>query len=388
MTQRSSLEPAVFSAASPSFAAPLWRVGATPELREQWRGLACEAGEPNPFFEEWALLPALEQFDAAGEVRFATLHAAGRLVGLAPIVHARRYYGRPLPHWTIWLHANAFVGAPLIARGFEPAFWAALLDWCDDRPGLSPWLHCPALPGEATPGALQAAARSQARPAAVVQETQRALLHSPLAPEAYFERAMSAKKRKELRRQAKRLGEEGQLCFAREDGAAGLDVWIAAFLDLEARGWKGAGGSALAEATETTRFFRAALTGAAAAGRLERLSLTLDGRPIAMLANFLCPPGAFAFKTAYDEEFARFSPGVLLQRENLDLLARPDIAWCDSCAAAGHPMIERIWREKRTVSSVNVALGGPLRRQLAHAMMRIEARRATRPTRADAAKED
>ena len=59
-----------------------------------------------------------------------------------------------------------------------------------------------------------------------------------------------------------------------------------------------------------------------------------------MLATFLTPPGAFSFKTTFDEAFARFSPGVLLQRENLELLARPSIEWTDSCADMDHPMID------------------------------------------------
>ena len=119
--------------------------------------------------------------------------------------------------------------------------------------------------------------------------------------------------------------------FERAADDAGLDRWIDTFLALERAGWKGREGSALACDPRKEALFRAALGGAAAAGRLERLSLMLDGRAIGMLVNFLCPPAAFSFKTAYDERYARYSPGVLLQRENLALLTRDDIAWTDSC---------------------------------------------------------
>jgi hypothetical protein len=93
-----------------------------------------------------------------------------------------------------------------------------------------------------------------------------------------------------------------------------------------------------------------------------------------MLATFLTPPGAFSFKTAFDESFARFSPGVLLQRENLEMLARADIAWADSCAAMDHPMIDHFWRERRTVVSRNVAIGGQARRLLFRALAARETR--------------
>ena len=74
--------------------------------------------------------------------------------------------------------------------------------------------------------------------------------------------------------------------FERSDGVTDLDGWIDEFLALERRGWKGANGSALACAADTTALFRNALHGAAQAGKLELLTLRLDGRAIAMLVTF------------------------------------------------------------------------------------------------------
>ncbi|MFM5906216.1 MAG: GNAT family N-acetyltransferase, partial [Novosphingobium sp.] len=184
--------------------------------------------------------------------------------------------------------------------------------------------------------------------------------------------SMSGKKRKELRRQYNRLAEMGALTFARSDDAQGLDGWIDDFLRLEMAGWKGQAGSALACSPQTETLFRDSLIGAAQHGRLERITLALDGAPIAMLVNFLTAPGAFSFKTAFDESYSRFSPGVLLQRENLALLERDDIAWCDSCAAADHPMIDHIWRERRTVGALSIAIGGKLRRLAFRALLTAE----------------
>jgi hypothetical protein len=167
-----------------------------------------------------------------------------------------------------------------------------------------------------------------------------------------------AKKRKELRRQANRLAEQGAVAFRRWRAGDPAGPWIDAFLALEARGWKGRAGSALASQGDTEAWFRAIVPAAAAAGRLDMRALDLDGRPLAMLVNFLCPPGGFSFKTAFDEDHARFSPGVLLQQANLDLLGDPRIMWVDSCAAPGHPMIDSVWRERRALVWVNVPLSG------------------------------
>lgn len=350
-----------------------WRAAHVLDNGWDWDDLAHRSSTPNPFFERWALLPALENFAADHPVRLVTLYDGETLVGLMPLAISRDYYGKTIPHVSCWLHHNAFCGAPLVAQGYEIAFWSALLDWADDCGKGAPFLHLAKLPSES---ALHAALRNvlalQQRPATVVQSVERALLASDLAPEAYFEQSMSSKKRKELRRQYNRLSEEGELYFHRSEGSEGIEAWIDAYLFLEKSGWKGEQGSSLADHSDTSEFFRAAITGAAEAGRLERLTLTLDGRPIAMLANFLTPPGAYSFKTTFDESYGRFSPGVLLQRENLELLARDGIEWADSCAAADHPMIERIWRERRALVSCNIALGGAIRRGTMRMLARLE----------------
>jgi CelD/BcsL family acetyltransferase involved in cellulose biosynthesis len=343
----------------------------------QWDALAQWAASPNPFLESWFLLPALEAFDTTNRVYLLRVEADGILAGLLPIARAKRYYRHPLSHWGNWTHANCFLGAPLVARGFEKSFWRALLGWADDNAAGALFLHLAHQPLDgALYHAMIAALAEQERPYAIVHREQRALLASQLAPEAYLEAALSPKKRKELRRQHKRLAEQGALRFERRNDSTAIDEWIEAFLWLEATGWKGNSGSAMANGMDTMQLFTEALRGAAARGRLERLTFSLDGEPIAMLANFISPPGSFAFKTAFDERFARFSPGVLLQRENLALLEREGIAWCDSCASSDHPMIDHLWRERRTIGRVSIAIGGAARRAMFRAIAWAETRRS------------
>lgn len=340
-----------------------------------WDDLPARAAEPNPFAERWCAEPALEAFDPAGKASLAALTVAGKLAGILPLARRWTYEGYPFPHIGNWLHANAFCGAPLVAAGHEHIFWRELLAWADGAAGRAMFLHIECLPAD---GPIYAALRdicaASHRVAAVVHRVDRAMLASDLNPQAYYDASISAKKRKELRRQHARLAEQGKLRFERKVDAAGLPAWTEAFLTLERAGWKGREGSALACAPAKASFFRRTLARAAERDRLERLTLTLDEAPIAMLANFLTPPGAYSFKTTYDERYARFSPGVLLQRENLDLLGREGIAWADSCAAADHPMIERIWREKRPIVRVSIAIGGPLRRAASAAIFRAETR--------------
>lgn len=360
-------------------------------LARAWDALADAASEPNAFAERWCLQPALHLLDPHRAARLVAVREGdgGPLIGVMPLATARRYGRLPLRHVTAWSHPNHFHGAPLVRAGCEVAFWRALLGWCDGQPWAQTLLQLPRLTEDGPlHRALELVARERGAGASVVHRELRALLASDLDPASYWDAAMRSKKRKELRRQANRLAEEGAMTFAQWQADDDAVPWAEDFLALEARGWKGAAGSALASQADTLAWFRAIIAGAAAAGRLDMRRMRLDDRPLAMLVNFLCEPGGFGFKTAYDEDYARFSPGVLLQQDNLDLLDRPDIGWIDSCAAPDHPMIDSIWRERRALVWVNVPIGGRLDRLRFAALTRAEAawrrlRRTPAPTPAE-----
>ena len=350
---------------------------------EDWDALAAEASEPNPFFESWYLMPSLRAFDPDGEIAILRFEHEGRLAGLMPLVRRAFYYRWPIPFMGNWMHANSFCGTPLIAKGSEVAFWQALLRWADENARLALFLHLRGIALDGVPwAALRGVLETEDRRWKCVHHEERALLASTQQPEAYWQASLSGKKRKELRRQARRLSEEGSVSIERLTDDHALDEWIESFLMLENAGWKGRGHSSLASDAATSQLFAESLAGAAARGKLERLALRLDGKPIAMLASFLSAPGAFSYKTAYDEAYSAFSPGVLLQRENLRLLTRDDIAWTDSCAAEGHPMIDHIWRERRGLARLNIAIGGSARRAIFDA---VASRETSHPLPGDAA---
>jgi CelD/BcsL family acetyltransferase involved in cellulose biosynthesis len=350
-----------------------WRDCEAASLVAQWDALAAEAAEPNPFYQSWYLLPSLRALDPADRVELLWLEEDGRLIGLMPVRRHPAYYGYPVPHLRNWVHDNCFCGLPLVAPGRERQFWRAVLAWCDATAGSSLFLHLMQMPATGPlHQALKAELQAQRRGAVTVVDEERALLASNLAPEDYFEASITGKKRKELRRQYRRLAEEGVLAVERLRGDEGIAQWIAQFLELEAKGWKGRAGSSLAADPANAALFSASMAGAAERGQLERLALTLDGRPIAMLATFLSPPGAFSYKTAFDEAFARFSPGVLLQHEALAMLGDAHVHWVDSCAAPDHAMIDHIWRERRRIARHSIAIGGRIRRHIFTLLARRE----------------
>lgn len=324
-----------------------------------WRRLADNASEPNIFHAPDFLIPAIRHCDSLQRARLLTLQIDGQLCGVMPLAR-EKFYGRwPVPHTQNWRHPNCFLGTPLVRPGHEAVFWQTLLADLDRKPAAGLFLH---LHGIATDGPVYAALEQlcarQHRACAIVLAEERAMLATDLPGPAYYEQVVRKKKRKELARLRNRLAELGTIETVQGCEDAGLDAWLDAFLALEQSGWKGRNGSALADMPETRGLFLDATHAAHAAGRLHLVAMRLDGRPIAMLVNFLSPPGGFSFKTAFAEEFSRFSPGVLLQIDNLDILADNGLAWMDSCAAEGHPMIDSLWAERRHVARVSVALKG------------------------------
>lgn len=347
------------------------------DFNRRWLELAQRASEPNPFCETWFLLPSLEAFAKPGsDIILLSAFSGELLVGLMPVDRTLDYYGHVLPHVAAWLHDNTFYGAPLVRRGYESEFWIALLEHLDAKPGGSFFFHCPSLDENGPLSkALANILKEAPRASAVVMRQERAMLHSTLSRDDYLVRSLSKKHAKELRRQRRRLAELGALTTDHRTGDEALDERIEEFIAFEGAGWKGKAGSSLGSDPAKAAFFSEVLRGAARFGRLERLALRLDGKAVAMLVRFVTAPGCYSFKTAFDERHAAHSPGMQLQIDNLSVLERSEIEWSDSCAAQGHPMIDRLWTERRQLVSRNIAIGGPLRRSAGRALMAWETRK-------------
>ena len=335
-----------------------------------WDDLADHASEPSIFAERWFLLPALAHLTPPAGVRMLAVWQGHALLGLMPLAIDSHYGRAPVRNVQNWRHHHNFLGTPLIRAGQEKSFWTALLAALDAADWAPGFLHLTAM---AQGGPVLAGLRDAGRRMDVVHRRERAMLQSALSSQAYYEATVRKKKRKEIGRLMARLAEQGTVEYARYRRGEDLAAWCDDFLALEQSGWKGRAGSALGSAPETEAFLRAIVAGAEAAQRLDFVRLSLDGRPIAMLLNLLSPPGSFSFKIAFDEEFARFSPGVLIQLENLKILERRGIAWMDSCAVENHSMINSLWGERRTIVRVTVPLAG-LRRRLAYAACRAAER--------------
>lgn len=334
-------------------------------LLRAWAMLADAGAQANVFAHPAMLLPAIAALDNDGSAMLAIVRDdGGALIGVMPVTMAKRLGRFPLSTVTNWTHANSFLAPICIAAGAEADFWSALI------PALSHFApHARALMIDALPegGPIHAGLLAAAGTPGLRCSVERQVVRAMLAPdtaresgwaEAYWDAGVRPKKRKELRRQWNRLNDEGTVAMGELDAGEDAAPWIDEFLALEKSGWKGANGSAIASQAGTESFFRDAISAAHDRGALCFTALQLDGRAIAMLLTLINGKAGFSFKTAFDETYARYSPGVLLQRESLNILAARDLDWIDSCAAQDHPMIDSLWHERRSIIGVSCALPG------------------------------
>jgi CelD/BcsL family acetyltransferase involved in cellulose biosynthesis len=325
-----------------------------------WQALADRAADANAFYEPWCLLPALEQYGAGRDTRIVFVQSGqdGRLLGVFPMEARARFHGLPVPHLVAWRHPHAFLAQPLVDQTHAVQVWQRFLAWAG-RDGA--WfVDLPEMIGDGpTAAALQAAAGGRCR---VIDSFDRALLlrDAPTAQD-YIDGASSSGSRKDWRRLMRRLSEQGTLEVRSLQASDDVAPWISDFLMMEAAGWKGRNGTALATDAAGTAFFHNMATAAHARGALHMAGLFMDGRAVALQCNLFAQGQGAAFKVAFDENWAAFSPGVLLEVEAIrDVYARPGFVAMDSCTGRDHPLMNRLWRGVRRIDRCRVAtrMGG------------------------------
>ncbi len=323
-----------------------------------WQELVAAAEEPNPYYEPWMFLPSLAA-DAAGLrclLVWRTERGQRVLDGFLPFRVVPRFKGMPLAVLSSWTHPSWPLGTPLLRRGRGVHSLQAVLAWLDDSPFAG--IELRAIPCDGpVHTALATCTRESARMLFSDAFT-RPLLRRAASAEEYLEQALSRESRKDLRRKARRLGEAGRLEPVALAPGADPAPWIEAFLNLEGAGWKGAAHGALACKPGTLAFARAALAAAHRLGRLELVGLDLDGKPISRCINLTAGPGGYAYRTAYDERFARHSPGILAEIETIRALhADPRRQWMDSITDPDNATLGRLWTDRRSLQSTVVASG-------------------------------
>lgn len=300
----------------------------TAPLAAEWDALADEVGAA-PFlrpgwFDAW-----YEAF-AESAPRVYCVRRSGRLIGVLPMIGNRTMRSPTNAHTPFFdvLAADAGAADELAAFLTSGRPRRIVLELCNTD--------------VTTTAAFVDGIR--ARGYHVVAEVMRSLPYIEAGrPWAHYEKQVGTKLRSDLRRQRRRLEDEGDVSIDVTVGMDGLDDRLAECFRMEASGWKGRRGTAIESDPRTRAFYTRIAHWLADQGSLELCILRLDGRAIAFEFNIRGTEVYYGFKSGYDDAFRRFGPGKLLLVEMIrgafdrdlryDFLGDADeykLRWCDA----------------------------------------------------------
>ena len=354
------------------------------DLQQELDFLSNRAMEANVFFTGRFLAPAMPRLEDR-QIRLALIRdeTAGRsrLRLLMPFSIEKPGFSVGPSIIRVWANPFGPLGTPLVdAEGAAETVDNLLEGLASDEAHLPQILVLPdvRLNGRFVHLA-KAVALARDLPVTVTNSYDRPMLQSTLEGPDYLALTVSRLHRKEMRRQWRQLEDMGTLEFTVARQPAEIRFRMEEFLALEASGWKGRKRTALVVDRYRAAFAREAITNLAEADGVRIHTLDLNGKAIASIVVFMMAGEAFTWKTAYDETFARFSPGKLLIARltewNLD---DANITRTDSCAVPDHPIVGRLWAEREEMGTLMIGLRRNADRDVRQAAKQLHLYRSTR----------
>jgi CelD/BcsL family acetyltransferase involved in cellulose biosynthesis len=281
-------------------------------LVDGWGALADRVAAP-PALHPGYLLAWEGAHAAPGRLRALAARREGELSAVLPLVMSRSGIS------TVALHDVEEAGIVAVDEDAALAVARAALSLRVGRLLLRP---VPA--GEATHRAVLAAAAAAGGSVLARTIDTHPRVDISTDWESYW-RARSRNTRSDVSRRRRRLAELGEVAIDVRDGSASLDADLDVALRIEASGWKGRSGTALAARPADERFHRSLARWAAGRGWFRLSFLRVDGRPVAFHYSLQAHGVLYALKIGYAQDMADHSPGKVL------LAAEIERAFADGC---------------------------------------------------------
>lgn len=332
------------------------------ELQGELDFLSNRAMEPNVFFTGRFLAPAMPRLEDR-IIRLALIRdideRRSRIRFLMPFSVEKPGFSIGAPILRAWSNPFGPLGVPLLdaedAAETIDNLYEALADRSAGLPGVL------VLPDIRLKGKFAQLARAVAigrnLPLTVTDTYTRPMLESLLDGQTYLRKAISPSHLRELRRQWNHLEARGKVSYNVARQPADIRARMEEFLALEASGWKGRQRTAMVLDRYRAAFAREAINNLAEADSVRIHTIDLDGSAIASMIVLMMAGEAYTWKTAYDEAYARYSPGKLLLAELTEWhLDDANIMRSDSCAVPDHPVMSRFWEEREEMGTLVIGL--------------------------------
>jgi CelD/BcsL family acetyltransferase involved in cellulose biosynthesis len=324
----------------------------TTDIAAAWADLTKRA-LPNVFMNPAALT-------AASETRFAQVYlllawqegaAPQKLVGVWAL--QRRKFA---PFWPALLEAlpynYAFLSTPVIDPAFIDDVIPAFLAVIEKNPRLPNVISLQSFNAESPcHDAMLKALAGRGGERRAFAESARPFVTRELGVKR------SGSTRKKLRQDWNRLCALGTVDIVNDRTPAAVREAFEVFLALEADSWKGAQGTALLCDEKDAGFVRRLVSGLAEQGDASVALLRIDGSAIAAQVLMYCGAMAYTWKTAFNPDYGKYSPGALLiDKVTEEIFATPGIDAIDSCSAEGSFMAQ-LWTGRRKMVDLLIDVG-------------------------------
>ncbi len=326
-----------------------------PEFIDQWLELEKNALEANAFHSPHFIIPLLQHVMPDENPIFVAVYLRNsekdKLVGLGIfLVHGNKDCpSYPRKHKaSFYCLDHCYLGGLMIDSSCPDVTIEAIFNYFREHSKQWGSVLFQDIPGDGEIFALMSQSKALVGSWTGLREVKRAYLPIAESGEDYINRQLSSKKRADLRRLRRRLGEQGELEWRCLVGKQVDSCHIDDFLKLEHAGWKSDKGSSLLSHEADTRFFTDTVQRFAASDRALFTELRLSGKTIASTCNFISGNAAFAYKLGWDPAYSKFSPSIL----NLISLTEniqnhcSQLEYFDSGSVEGS-FIDKLWKDRR-----------------------------------------
>ena len=297
------------------------------QIEREWWRLWRESETQDPFTRPDWVAAHVDSFEDQSRLFLACAGQSDSLLAVVPLIYrVESFHGLPVRRLRAAANAHTFRVNPLCHSSADPRLLADAILSSIDKTVAWDVLELPSVPAPGFGEYLEHAAQNRGMAtlsADVAGSMFIALDHSASTDEpwlAALSGGMRSKLRKHLRLTQSVLGPV-RLERTRAANSKQLDV----FYRIEASGWKGRSGTAIASHRKTRHFYDSI---ASAFSRTDSFYLDLlwaAEKPVAGSFSVKYRDIFLPLKWSYDEEYERFTPGNLLVAELLRA------AWQDGC---------------------------------------------------------
>jgi CelD/BcsL family acetyltransferase involved in cellulose biosynthesis len=288
------------------------------QLEREWNAALSRGPRDEPMLRHEWLRAWIENFAPGATLRTFVVRAGREICAAVPLIETTERNADtcfvPMITWQTPSNDHSQRGGVLLGRRFDEGLrliWDALVE----MPGWDR-LRLRDLPTGAPEWQLRDWAGEAGYPCGLWVSLRSPYLALSKSYEA-VEKALDGKFRQNLRRRKRRLAEKGEVKYALVDGkdAKALDAALADFFEIEAGGWKGKDGTAIAQRPELFGFYTQIARDAARRGALALGNLTLAGKAVAAHLSIVHAKRHYLIKIGYDETLHEHSPGQQMVSE-------------------------------------------------------------------------